>query len=402
MNPSDILAVVDQAHERIQELLQSSADLEPRAAGLAGLLSRHWPQAPLRACLLCRGGQFSLAAIGEDGAPARDWHDRLRPGKEPTAEQMRSAWAAAFGGRGSTALVRVLNGGGAWHGLVALRLPLAPESAEAVLASAALGTLARTLSVLLTLEATSHEVRQLQEDLLDQQRLANTGELAGVVAHEFTNFLNVLLLHMSVLGYQLPQNYRADLEEVSRQGREITEVVRQFQQYRHGQAPRPESIALNEMLVEVADEFVADSPAPLPVRLANSSTSAVPAETVTLRLELGSEVPAVIGTRQDLRRLLRFLVSNACRAAVQQAGSVTIRTQLDGRRVILSVEDSGATVTEADLPHVFDLNRPGREGVEPLELAVARYLVQRLGGTIRGENCPESGLRVVVEFNPTA
>jgi hypothetical protein len=55
---------------------------------------------------------------------------------------------------------------------------------------------------------TSHdpewEQQQLQEDLAEQLWPALLGELAGPMAHEFNNFLNTVVLEISVLEQRSP------------------------------------------------------------------------------------------------------------------------------------------------------------------------------------------------------
>lgn len=377
MTALDLLARLDPICDRVGEVLRTTSGLAARATSLAGLLADLCPGALLCACLLQSDGQSSLAVQGED---APGWQARLAPGDTPDKD-VPTRWLSQLGRDGRTAIVRPVGDG---HGTTALVLT---GDADATPAGVALSAFARSLALRLDGEG-------LREDLLEQERLANVGELGGAVSHEFTNFLNVLLLHVSVLEYQLPQAHIADLAEIRRQGNLATEVVRQFQQYRQGQAPPPRSLDLNAAVREVAEECVRESPAPLLVRLTSGPGAD---ESIPLALELGGNLPPVRGVRPHLLRLIRFVLANALRAAAQTGGSVWVRT--DARnRLRLEVHDSGTSVSADHLAYFFDPSKPAREGVEALELAACKSLARRVGGTIAAENRPEGGVMVAVEF----
>ena len=233
-------------------------------------------------------------------------------------------------------------------------------------------------------ESLHAECEQTQAEVREQERLANAGELAGVVSHEFTNFLNLLLLQVSVLEYQVPDEGRADLAEVRRQGNLAAELVRQFQQYRRGQVPSPRLVDLNAAVSCVAAELTEESLA----------------ESVPIRLNLTPELRPLRSTRPAVQRLLRFLIGNAMRAAAEaKTKQVAVRTLMGESKVVLEVEDSGAAVADEELPHVFDPLHEGREGVDVLELAACRSIVRRLDGSIRAERrLRGGGLRIIVEL----
>src|SRR5262245_12020667 len=50
--------------------------------------------------------------------------------------------------------------------------------------------------------AAAARARTLEDEAEALERMASIGELAGVLAHEFIDFLNMLLLHVAVLEYR--------------------------------------------------------------------------------------------------------------------------------------------------------------------------------------------------------
>ncbi|MFI5184596.1 MAG: ATP-binding protein [Vicinamibacteria bacterium] len=110
-----------------------------------------------------------------------------------------------------------------------------------------------------------------------------------------------------------------------------------------------------------------------------------------LRVALDPCVGTIVTDAERLRGVLASLLENA-RESVHAAGRTAgvDGIEIGGRRVtsgrlLLWVKDRGAGVAAADLPHVFGL-------------AIARKVVEALGGTIRIESREGEGTRVEIEL----
>jgi signal transduction histidine kinase len=104
-----------------------------------------------------------------------------------------------------------------------------------------------------------------------------------------------------------------------------------------------------------------------------------------------------------LTRVLQNLLSNAVRHTPAD-GSVRLTAARANGRLALAVEDSGEGIRPEDLPRVFEpffRADPARSGVGAgLGLALAKRIVDALGGDIRAENRP-AGARFAVELPVT-
>jgi signal transduction histidine kinase len=239
-----------------------------------------------------------------------------------------------------------------------------------------------SLSQVFTRHAMRRRLRELEEENEALESLASAGELAGVMAHEFSDFLNMILLQIAVLEYRLPDSEREDLAEVRRHGHRASELVSLFQQHRKTQPRSQAPIDLAELVRGVVERLRRDM-----------------AETVgTVELDLAEGVPPVRGAVSDVRRLVRFLVANALRVASHK-GRVVVATESAGGAARLRVEDDGPAVSESQLGHLFT-PASKREGVDALEMAACRSLARRLRGRLSAEARPEGGVRVVMEFEP--
>jgi signal transduction histidine kinase len=233
--------------------------------------------------------------------------------------------------------------------------------------------------------------------------LADLGELAGPLAHEFNNFLNVLLLHVAILEQEVPESLRASLEEINRQGKDIAEIIRLWQQYRRSRQFDPGPVDLNRAVRAAVTGLAqrADVGAvPIAVQDADGADSeaAPPAsDGVTVQLHLAADPLPVAAAEEDLERLCAFLVANAVTAT--STGSVLVHTARDGAGVLLRIDDSGPVIPTELLAEVFDLDAEVREGTNRLELAACKSIVRRVQGRLRAENRAEGGVSVAVQLS---
>jgi signal transduction histidine kinase len=122
-----------------------------------------------------------------------------------------------------------------------------------------------------------------------------------------------------------------------------------------------------------------------------------------VRLALEPGVGTIVTDAERLRGVLANLVQNARDAvrAAGRSGGEDIEVggrRLDAGRLLLWVEDRGAGVAAADLPHVFEPFFTTRRTGTGLGLAIARKVVEALGGSIRMESRLGQGTRVEIRL----
>jgi two-component system C4-dicarboxylate transport sensor histidine kinase DctB len=212
---------------------------------------------------------------------------------------------------------------------------------------------------------------------LDAEQIAHLrllGDLTSSVTHEFNNILNNIMLHMAVLEQRgLSEELRAETAQVKQAGRQAATLIKQFQQYCQGTPVPSAPVDLNPLIESVRDE-------------------AAP----KVALELAADLPPVLGTDVNLRRLAALLLANA--TAVSTPDRIVLRTERSGATVRLSVSDAGPTAAPELLARQFEpfvVVRPGTDGVR---LTVCKMLARRMSGSIHGDNRPEGGMVYTVEL----
>ena len=222
------------------------------------------------------------------------------------------------------------------------------------------------------------------------RRLESLGQLAGGVAHDFSNLLNVIQGYTDFAAEQVtalaPEETRlvpvlADIGRVQAAAQQAIRVTRQLQTFARHQATTPEIIDLNEA-VQSAGELLR--------------------RTLGEHIEL-SMAPApglwrVKAGRGQLEQVLVNLAVNA-RDAMPRGGRLTIdtgNTEVDeafasqrpglssGRYVRLRVSDTGTGMDQATLDRVFEpffSTKPAGRGTG-LGLATVYGIVTGAGGSI--------------------
>ena len=106
---------------------------------------------------------------------------------------------------------------------------------------------------------------------------------------------------------------------------------------------------------------------------------------------MGSEPVTISGESGEIRQVLLNVLLNACQAT-PDGGRITIGVERtgqaegigsDGRRVVVSITDSGPGMTEAQLARVFEPFFTTKETGTGLGLPICRQIMTRHGGDIR-------------------
>ena len=237
------------------------------------------------------------------------------------------------------------------------------------------------------LEATTLMLRSTQDQLIRSEKLAGVGRLAAGVAHEIGNPLAAILGLVELL--QLGSLQRSEEAEFLGRIRSETErihlIIRDLLDYAR-KRPDAELNAVTDMekVVEEAVALVAPQ----------KDLRAVTLE----RRVYGTDV-SVRGSDHELTQIVINLLLNAA-DAVAGEGHILIELAREDGLVRLAVSDSGPGIPQQVRDKLFDpfvTTKPAGKGTG-LGLAVCHAIVERLGGSISGENLPTRGARFVVRL----
>jgi len=127
-----------------------------------------------------------------------------------------------------------------------------------------------------------------------------------------------------------------------------------------------------------------------------SATEALAAEKqLALEVDVPADLPHGQGDERRLTQVLMNLVSNAIKFT--EAGSVSIRAQIEDGSFLVAVSDTGVGIAPEDRARIFeefqqvDSSSTRKKGGTGLGLAIARRIVELHGGRIWVESTPGQG-----------
>lgn len=198
------------------------------------------------------------------------------------------------------------------------------------------------------------ELKQTQEKMVQQERLAAVGQLAAGIAHDFNNILTSMLGYAQLLRMSLdtPEVVRADLEKIIASGQRAAYLVHQILDFSHKSIRRPKQLDLDPFIKEIV-KFLEE---------------AIP-ETIHLSLEIEPGDYLVEADPTQIQQMLTNLVLNA-RDAMPMGGELRVilsreETQSEvncvgcnqtvmGDWISLTITDTGSGIPAEVLFHIFE------------------------------------------------
>jgi heavy metal sensor kinase len=266
--------------------------------------------------------------------------------------------------------------GGAWLSARALK-PIHDITAAANAISI------ENLSERLPVPSSGDELARLTEVLNSmlarlESAVKRLSQFAADASHELRTPLAVIrtTAELALRRSRPPESYRESLSEIAAETERMTKLVEDL-------------LTLARSGTEVSQ--MPRSPLDLPALLREVCAELQNlAETRQIRMDvsLGDNPAIVSGNRPALRRLFVILLDNAIKYSSPGAGVRVALTQ-EHDRASVTIEDSGAGISQADLPHIFErFYRAGEGEGHGIGLALADRIARAHGATIEVRSSP--------------
>lgn len=235
----------------------------------------------------------------------------------------------------------------------------------------------RALNTLLDLDLAIIEDAYQTEYLARQQRserLAAIGQVAGGVAHELRNPLNVIktsvyyLLHAR---HPTPEKTAEHLERIERHVTAADAVITALSNFARLPVPNQRPFAVAALLREVIELN------PLP-------------ETIEVVTAVPPDLPAALADVEQMRIVLGNLVRNA-REAMSAGGCLTITARSVGDSIEIDVQDTGNGIPADKLSRIMEPLYSTKARGLGLGLAIARSILEKNSGSLRVSSSPGQG-----------
>jgi two-component system NtrC family sensor kinase len=229
-------------------------------------------------------------------------------------------------------------------------------------------------------------LKRLQTQFVQSEKLASIGQLVGGAAHEINNPLTAILGYSELL---------ADDPSVNEKARSLAGKIRE-------QARRTKSLVNN--LLSFARQVPSEQRSPLDINtIVNTSAQFrrfdLRGKNIRIEVHTGVGIPEVRGDMNQLLQVFSNIINNAV-YAMQEAGggTLTVRTLFEKGNVVILFSDTGPGMRDPLL--VFDpfyTTKPVGKGTG-LGLSICYGLIQDQGGQISCYNRPEGGATFRIEL----
>ena len=243
------------------------------------------------------------------------------------------------------------------------------------------------------------DLKLLEDQLLQSQKMEAIGRLAGGVAHDFNNLLTVIRGHLSLLLTELPQAHpmRKELALIDQAGEKAEKLTRQLLAFSRKQQMRPEIVNLNQL-----------------IRNIHTLVDRLIGEDIRLELMLQDDLGIICVDPIQIEQIIMNLAANA-RDAMPNGGLFHIETRnvlLDnayaeqhidmqpGSYVQLSVSDTGVGMDIETRTHLFEPFFTTKEKSKGtgLGLPMVYGIVKQSNGSIHVYSEPGSGTTFKIYF----
>ncbi len=236
------------------------------------------------------------------------------------------------------------------------------------------------------------ELKTLEAQFVQSQKMQAIGQLAGGVAHDFNNLLTAISGHCDLLLLKRDPGHPdyADLEQINQNANRAASLVSQLLAFSRKQNLQPQLLDLRDTLSDLA-------------HLLNRLVG----EKITLALTHDPGLKMVRADKRQLEQVLMNLVVNA-RDAMPKGGLISIVTEMEtlsaplkrdravvppGEYVIVWVTDQGVGIAADKLPKIFEpffTTKKTGEGTG-LGLSTAYGIVKQTGGYIFADSAQGTG-----------
>ncbi len=229
------------------------------------------------------------------------------------------------------------------------------------------------------------EEKRLQQEIIQQEKMAAIGMLAGGVAHEINNPLGGVLAFTQLLLKDLKERVPTkeeivgDIKEIEQAAIRCKKIVADLLDFSRVSKDKENTFIQLNTLIE---------------KLFPLLKSELKSYNVDLQVDLESELPEVFGSPDRLQQVFLNLLTNGCHA-MEKGGVLHVKSHFDSRRknICVNVSDEGSGIKESDMDKIFDpfftTKDPGSG--TGLGLSISYRIIQEHGGSISVDSTEGKG-----------
>jgi PAS domain S-box-containing protein len=214
------------------------------------------------------------------------------------------------------------------------------------------------------------KLKQMQERLVRQEKLAILGQLAGGVAHELRNPLGAIknaAYFLNMVMEKPEPEVKESLQILEQEVGTSERIISSLLEFARPKAPTRRKIDINSVIQETL------------------SRVHVP-QNINVVNQLENTLPIILADPDQLKQVFTNIILNAIQS-MPEGGDLLVRSEVESPEwMTVSFTDSGIGIPKDSLPKIFEpLFTTKAKGIG-LGLAVTKTLIEGQGGTIQAQS----------------
>lgn len=240
------------------------------------------------------------------------------------------------------------------------------------------------------LETAYQELKSTQNQLIQSEKMATVGTLAGGMAHEINTPLGTILTNTEMLLREVKNKEQgASLKLIEEATNRCRDIVQFLLKYSRGAPVEFQPVELNKVIDDAC--FLLEH------QLSNDG--------ITINKKYGV-LPKIEGNVNELEQVITNVILNSKDAIIKtynekrKEGNIQIKTYQKENSLFIDIQDNGCGIPKKDIDRVFDpffTTKDIGKGTG-LGLSVSQRIIERHNGKIKVESEPGQGTTVRIEL----
>jgi signal transduction histidine kinase len=214
------------------------------------------------------------------------------------------------------------------------------------------------------------EIKKMEEQMSNSEKLASIGRLAAGIAHEIGNPLTSVFSFVQILQEMEQDEFKKDsLQTIYFHINRISETLKQLSGFSKMPAVEPKECQVNEIIESSINLIQYDKRA----------------KDIIIKKELSPSLPPAVVDANQLSQVFVNLILNAI-DAMSEGGSLTLRSYTKNHSVVIQFEDTGVGIPKDRQMKIFDPFYTTKEKGTGLGLAVSYNIIKKMNATISVES----------------
>ena len=226
------------------------------------------------------------------------------------------------------------------------------------------------------------EIRKMEEQMSNSEKLASIGRLAAGIAHEIGNPLTSVFSFVQILREMEQDEFKKDsLQTIYFHVNRISETLKQLSGYSKMPTVESRQCQVNDVIETSVNLIQYDKRA----------------KDISIKKDLSDNLPSACADENQLSQVFVNLILNAL-DAMPDGGSLIVRSYEKDSSVIIEFEDTGIGIPKENLMKIFDPFYTTKEKGTGLGLAVSYNIIKKMDGSLSVESEEGQGTTFTVKI----